>query len=216
MFPSLASSGARLLWVSPVESGEFLEYQNGAFLRAVGLELLASQLSKFWPRRGPVWDALAAIENAKNVEPKGILLVEAKSHPPEVYGRGCQASPASRRKIEAALNRTKRWLGVPEGVDWTGRLYQSANRLAHLHFFREIADVPVWLVNVYFLHDPHSPTMREEWEGTVSQVKAELGLTGGLVPYTAEVFLEAREREELVGLGSSKYRPSRACPRAAP
>lgn len=196
--PSLATFNARLRWVSPLERERFAEYQDRAFLDAVGLGHLADSLRRFWPRGGPAWDALAAVEVAGSVERRGVVLVEAKSHPSEIYGSGCQASPRSRGRIEAALDRTKRWLGVPEDVDWTGPLYQSANRLAHLYFFREVVNTPAWLVNVYFLGDPHSPTEREEWQTALAQVKAELGLTGIAVSHTAEVFLQARGRRQLV------------------
>ncbi len=197
--PSLASLGANIRWVSPLESERFVEYQDRAFLRAVGLEHLASRLSAFWPSGGPVWDALAAVEFKKYPGVKGVILVEAKSHPPEVYGGGCKASPRSRKKIEAALGETKRWLRVREDADWTGPLYQSANRLAHLYFFREVARVPAWLVNVYFFDDRHSPTSREEWEVALVQVKAESGLPGVAIPHAGEVFLCAGSRGELVG-----------------
>jgi hypothetical protein len=181
-----------------MESERFVEYQDRAFLRAIGLEHLGRQLSGFWPGGGPVWDALAALEFKKYPGVKGVILVEAKSHPAEVYGSGCQASPRSRNKIEAALSETKRWLGVSQDADWTGPLYQSANRLAHLYFFCEVARVPAWLVNVYFLKDPHSPTSQQEWQPAILQVKAELGLTGMAIPHGAELFLQARERRELV------------------
>lgn len=197
--PPLASLGARLRWVSPIEGEKFAEYQDRSFLSAVGLEHLGRPLSRFWPRGGPAWDALAVAGAGGHSGDRGVVLIEAKSHPPGVYGGGCRASSRSRQKILAALERTKRWLGVPEAVDWTGPLYQSANRLAHIYFFREIAQVPAWLVNIYFLNDPHSPTRRQEWAAALAQVKAELGLTGVAVPYTAELFLEARERRELIG-----------------
>lgn len=204
--PSLASLNAALQWVSPLESENFVEYQDRAFLTAVGLDQVARPLSKFWPRGGPTWDALAAVQVAGGQGRGGVLLVEAKSHPPEVYGGGCRASPRSRRRIEAALERTRRWLGVPEDADWTGALYQSANRLAHLYFFREVASIPAWLVNVYFLRDPHTPTTRKEWRLALAQVKAELGLRGIAVPHTAELFLEARDRRELTGPTDAKAR----------
>lgn len=197
--PSLASLGSDIRWVSPLESERFVEYQDRAFLRAVGLEHLASQLSGFWPSGGPVWDALAAVGFEKYPGVKGVILVEAKSHASEVYGGGCRAAPRSRKTIEAALGATKAWLGVPENADWAGPLYQSANRLAHLYFFREVARVPAWLVNVYFLDDPHSPTTLEEWQPAIAQVKAELGLTRIAIPHSAELFLPAGSRHELMG-----------------
>lgn len=82
-----------------------------------------------------------------------------------------------------------------EDVDWTGRLYQSGNRLAHLHFFRDFITnpVPAWLVNIYFLNDLHSPTSKSDWYQFLPGVKAELGIIGCNVPHTAEVFLEAKD-----------------------
>ena len=199
--PSLASLKARLTWVSPIEAEKFAEYQDRAFLAAVGLEHLAPALSNFWPRRGPVWDALAAVEIPGAPERNGVILVEAKSYPGEIYGDGCGASdPSSLEQIGAALSQTKRWLGVAEDVDWTGPLYQSANRLAHLFFFRrERVCVPAWLVNIYFLRDPRRPTRIEEWEEALPQVKEKLGLTGVDIPDTASLFLKARDRRELIG-----------------
>ena len=196
--PSLASSGADIRWVSPLESETFIEYQDRAFLRAVGLEHLAGALRRFWPRGGPVWDALAVVKLRWDPNQRGVILVEAKSHPSEVYGSGCQASPRSREKIDAALSDTKRWLGVPQNVDWTGPLYQSTNRLAHLYFFREVANTPAWLVNVYFLDDPHSSTTLGEWQAAIAQVKTKLGLTGIAIPHAADLFLDAGERRELL------------------
>jgi hypothetical protein len=196
--PSLDSLGPNICWVSPIAKDGFVEYKDAEFLRAVGLKHLAPTLSEFWPFRGPSWDALAAVEVGKNT--LGVVLVEAKSHPSEIYGSGCQASsPKSLRIIETALQQTKRWLGVSENVDWTGPLYQSANRLAHLYFFRQIVNVPAWLVNFYFINDPHSPTTLENWHIDLKQVKKELGLTGIRVPNTAELFLEGKDRIELIG-----------------
>ena len=195
--PDLASLHARLNWVSPLENDRFAEYQDTAFLKACGLKHLSAELKAFWPPGGPVWDALATIEFENEAGPPGALLVEAKSHPNEVYGSGCKASPKSKNKIEQALSGTKRWLGVSEGFDWTGRLYQSANRLAHLYFFREIAGVPAWLVNVFFINDPHSPTSYEEWQKQLKNVKAELGISGSGISYIADIFLKARDGSEL-------------------
>jgi hypothetical protein len=147
----------------------------------------------------PVWDALAVVESEGGTAPAGVVLVEAKSYPAEIYGSGCEASPRSRKKLETALRKRKNWLGVPEDIDWTGPLYQSAN----LYFFREGVGIPAWLANVYFLDDADSPTTREEWRVALDQAKAELGLTGVAIPDAAELFLEARERRELAGEGGA-------------
>ena len=158
-------------WVSPLAAEMYSEYQDSEFLERVGLGVLAPRLQEFWPRGGPCWDALAQIEG-------GCLIIEAKSHVPEIYGGGCGASPASKQKIQAALDATKAWLGVSSDVDWTGRLYQSANRYACLYFLREIAGVQAFLVNVYFVGDPRTPTTREDWDAATSGVSAKPAMRG--------------------------------------
>jgi len=187
--------GASIRWMSPLEEEMFVEYKDGDFLKKVGLDEHAAALRKFWPRRGPVWDALGVIGGSGT----GAVLVEAKSHRNEVRSNGCQAGPRSRPKIEAAFAEAKAWLGVSADADWTGPLYQSANRIAHLYFLREVVGMPAWLVNIYFVNDPHSATTLEEWEEDIDRVKAELGLSEIDVPYMAHVFLEAGVRSELVG-----------------
>jgi len=186
-----AISPRRIAWVSPLPADGYREYHDSAFLQKVGLTSSAAALRAFWPAGGPVWDALGVANDCA-----GVLLVEAKSHPPEVYGPGCRTGRASRRKIDAALERTGQWLGAPPTVDWTGPLYQSANRLAHLCFLRRIIGVPAWLVNVYFLDDPPSPTTLPQWTTALAEVKSRLGLADAHVPYAADVFLPACDRLE--------------------
>ena len=170
-------------WVSPLAADTYSEYRDSEFLERVGYGHLAPALRKFWPRNGPCWDALARIEG-------GCLLIEAKNHAPEIYGEGCGASGRSKEKIQAALESTKAWLGVSSEFDWKGRLYQSANRYASLSFLRKIAGVQAFLVNVYFVGDPRTPTTKQEWEAAIQSVNQELGLVGE-VPYSTAVFLKA-------------------------
>ncbi|NQT89521.1 hypothetical protein HQ560_22315 [bacterium] len=194
------STNLPIRWVSPLREEGCIEYQDAAFLTKLGLQTHADALHDFWPRGGPVWDALAVVGDGA-----GAVIVEAKSHVPEIRSGGCQASPDSRKRIAAALAKTKEWLGVGADADWLGPLYQSANRLAHLCFLREIAEVPTWLVNIYFLNDPHSPTFRGEWDIALAQVKTELGLRDVAVPFTADVFLEASpQREEWAERGAAQ------------
>jgi hypothetical protein len=197
--PSLAEGNPRIRWVSPLESDGFVEYQDEAFLSAVGYGHATESLYEFWPKGGPSWDALGIADLGGDAGNTGIIMVEAKSHPPEVYGKGCRASRRSRAKIESALLETKRWLGVREDADWTGPLYQCANRLAHLYFFTQTMGVPAWLSNVYFVSDPYLPTSVDEWRVALRQVKEEMGLSDITVPHAANVFLDAKDRRELVG-----------------
>ncbi len=173
-----------IAWVSPLAVDTYSEYQDSEFLERVGFGRLAPRLQEFWPQRGPCWDALAQIE-------QGCLLIEAKSNVREIYGGGCGAvSPSSKRKIQAALDGTKTWLGVSPDVDWMGRLYQSANRYAILYFLREIAGIQAYLVNVYFIGDPRTPTTQVDWSAAIGCVNKELGLISK-APYSAAVFLTA-------------------------
>jgi hypothetical protein len=61
-------------------------------------------------------------------------------------------------------------------ANWLGELYQYANRLAHVHFVRSVADLPAWLVNLCFTGDPRSPTSAGEWRKDCEVVKDQLGL----------------------------------------
>jgi hypothetical protein len=159
--PELAALQPVLAWVSPREQEKFREYRDGAFLEAIGRPELRPKLRQYWPARGPRWDALAVARTAAG-EWLGPVLVEGKSHVPEMYDRkGCRAAGSRRDDIAAALRATREWLGVPHEVEswWMGGLYQSANRLAFLRF-RSVLGERAWLVNAYFLKDPHARSSR--------------------------------------------------------
>jgi hypothetical protein len=107
-----------LRWVSPIKNHHYQEYKDLEFLTALGMSKHAQKLSEFWPRGGPRWDSLACVESGA----KGVLLVEAKSHIPEMYAGECKApSPNSLQMIDASIARTKEWLGVDAAVNWGGR-----------------------------------------------------------------------------------------------
>ena len=174
-------------WTSPLAGHRYMEYRDEQFLEAIGHKSAASALRGFWPRRGPCWDALAQVATPMGA---GALLIEAKSYPGEVRSGGCKASPASLNLIANSLNRTKSWFGAPPGADWTGPLYQAANRLAHLYFLREVTGMPAWMVNVYFVGDPRTPTTESEWRLTLDITKRELALPDAL-PYVVDLMLPA-------------------------
>lgn len=181
-----------LRWVSPLTGDNYAELRDEAFLDALGVGHLASQLvGGFWPRQGPCWDGLAVLSCPGDPSYRGIVLVEAKSHLDEVYGNGCGAGPGSLEIIRRALQLTRTQLVVSGSPDWEGRLYQSANRLAHLHFFREIAGLPTWLVDIYFLGDPYRSTSRSEWDRFLPSVWSELDVSPESIPGHCTVFMQA-------------------------
>jgi hypothetical protein len=202
--PELREQATGLEWRAPI-APEFSEPQDNAFLRALDLEHLAPRLADFWPPRGPVWDALAVVHLRDG---RGALLVEAKSHPREIYGAGSQAGAsgtaaglAARTKIARALVGTQRCLGVqqPDARRWMRPLrpdepghssvYQSANRYAHLLWLRD-QGIEAWLVQLLVVEDPtFGSTTREQWERALPKVERDLGLEGVTVPHASHVLI---------------------------
>jgi hypothetical protein len=160
----------------------------------------ARDLARFWPTGGPHWDALAVIYRPDATRP-GVLLVEGKSYVAELFGSGTAAKPdsGSRELIETSLAWTQAQLGVTEKTaqDWCGRLYQSANRLAHVCWLRSLG-IRAWLVHLLFTDDPHGPTSAVAWREAFEQADDELGLTGINVPGVGHVILPAGTRDELL------------------
>jgi hypothetical protein len=192
--PELGS--AAFHWKSPLAETSYSEHQDARFLEAVELADHAAALKRFWPSRGPVWDALATVEVNGAV---GVLLGEGKSYPGELYGGGCKAGPKSLAGIRASLAQTQQALGVRTDVDvWCGPLYQTANRLAHLHWLRDVIGVQAWFVHLLFVDDPHTPTSVATWERTLAAADKLLGLPES-VPGAGHVFLEHGTDDELVG-----------------
>ncbi|MDB4869799.1 MAG: hypothetical protein JWL97_803 [Gemmatimonadales bacterium] len=187
-------------WRSPIEPS-FSEYMDAPFLRALELSHLQQKLERFWPSSGPRWDGLAVLRpSAGSPEASGYLLIEGKSYPGEIYGPGC-TSPAgtpNRDLINEALETTARELSPLHSTAWTGRLYQYANRLAHVLFLQKSTGRPVWLVNLCFTEDRAKPHSQKEWETALKEIKRELGFEGKPIPSTVDVFLSTRDRSEML------------------
>lgn len=162
----------RVTWLSPLADDGYAEYRDDAFLAKLGVRADAVPLSRFWPSRGPRWDGLGRTSRGE------CLLVEAKAHIPELLSSATAASPRSRRQIRESLARVKTALRCRSTQDWSGTCYQYANRLAHLHFLRQLNKIPAYLVFVYFLNaeDVQGPKTAEEWAGALRLVHALLGI----------------------------------------
>lgn len=211
-FPDLKRRAASLGWRSPLRERRFAEYQDAAFLDVIGCADLGEELKRFWPARGPVWDGLAVakLDSGKD----GIVLVEGKSYPGEIYGPGSKAgesgsvqAKANRERIRSAIAVTQEALGVEDvgPDDWMqpidgapGSLYQMANRLAHLHWLRSRGR-DAWLAFVCFVEDPTfniNATTREEWETELPKTWQRLGLSG-LPKGVAHILLPGLRAEAL-------------------
>jgi hypothetical protein len=185
--------GTTISWVSPRADDEFAEYRDEDFIKRVGANLPERALSDFWPSRGAQWDALARVGEG------GVLLVEAKANVPEIVSPGTSAQGSRREFIERSLAEVKAYLGVPDEIPWSGKLYQYANRLAHLYFLREINRQDAYLAFVYFMGDTDvdGPSTVEEWAAALTVAKGVLGLPKRhrLSKYVAEVFIHISEFE---------------------
>jgi hypothetical protein len=185
--PALQKRGP-INWRSPLEADDRAEYRDGAFLDLVGASDLKQELSRFWPAKGPQWDALG-------ISQKGdIVLVEAKAHVGEICSPPCNASPQSFRKIAAALKETAQEIGAVPRAPWDSAFYQYANRLAHLHFLRKHGK-PAWLVLIYFVGDKEmdGPDSAEAWGAALTVMRYVMGLPTRhpLGRHVAEAFVDA-------------------------
>jgi hypothetical protein len=210
VFADLSQRETELEWPSPLRERRFAEFRDQEFLEAIGCSELADELKRFWPVRGPVWDGLAIARLDGGRE--GAVLVEAKSHPAEIYGPGSKAGEsgsdralANREQICDAIRSTQAALGAAhlDPEDWMGpshdergSLYQMANRLAHLHWL-QAQGREAWLAMVCFVEDStYKPTTREQWETELPNVWHQLGLDGPPAR-VGHFFLPGRPAEEL-------------------
>src|SRR5579859_757450 len=191
--PSVAAD-ATVRWVSPLANRNFDEYRDLEFLEKLGLSTHSEKLNSFWPTRGPCWDALAVVEGTN---PRGVVLIEAKSHISEMESKCGAKSSRSLQKIREALALTAQSLGVGMNASWMENYYQTANRYAHLRFLHNVG-VPAWLVNVYFMNDQSikhiepPPRSADEWHESLKQVKKRMGIDKISVPFTADLFIDVR------------------------
>lgn len=172
-------SATQFEWLSPLSKEGYREFRDGAMLRALGLERLGPDLKRFWPGRGPVWDALGRVvyQDGKTTT----LLLEAKSHLGE-YKSACKAKSRSWARISEALGDLGRRLGASEA--WRRAslhdYYQMANRLAFAEFLHA-AGTEVLLVNICFEGDECWPRAKraasDDWSSFHEGLKGDLGLT---------------------------------------
>lgn len=157
-------------WVSPLSSDDYAEYRDGSFLDVLGLGRLRTELSLFWPPRGPQWDALGLADGKP-------VLVEAKAHLDEFFSPPTQATGKSLAIIAASLNGVAARLEARPGTDWTRTFFQYANRIAHLDFLRR-QGVDAHLLFVTFINDADmgGPMNAEEWRAAFRTADYALGL----------------------------------------
>lgn len=185
------SEEEEIQWLSPLETDEYAEYRDEAFLDRLCITLELYPLKDFWPSRGPQWDGLG-----KSTEGK-LFLVEAKSHISELISTFKGNNQASIDKILSSLEETRKRFGVKTDFDWSKTFYQYTNRLAHLYLLRK-NKLSAYLVNVYFLNDSEmdGPATEDEWKGALRLLHRCLGLREHLLRgFVVEAFIDVTELE---------------------
>jgi hypothetical protein len=182
--------GSRIEWLSPLQSDDFAEYRDAAFLRRLGIEECAEDLARWWPRFGPQWDALGRTDRDQ------LILVEAKAHIAELCSPGSGAGPASRARITSALECVAEKLGASDRrAPWADCFYQLANRLAYLSFLRDRGH-SAFLVLVGFIGDSEmkGPASTETWDAAYEVAFHSLGLPKRhvLTPYIVHTHPDVR------------------------
>ncbi|MBU4233498.1 MAG: hypothetical protein KKD99_09050 [Proteobacteria bacterium] len=177
-----------IIWLSPLREDEYAEYRDDTWLRRLSIELPKGSLKDFWPPRGPQWDGFGRTRSGK------VILLEAKANIPEIVSSACQASDASKLLIKKSLREVQKFLRVDSAIDWSGKLYQFTNRIAHLYLLREVNGIPAYLVSVYFVGDKQvsGPESVAEWQAALMVAKGVLGLgkRHRLSEHMADVFIE--------------------------
>ncbi len=180
------ASDHHIHWLSPLREDEWAEYRDIQWLEKIGQAHLSNVLKKFWPSRGPQWDALAKDNSGR------IFLFEAKAHNKEMVST-CLANGASKQTINNSLNHAKVQLGANAGADWLSGYYQYANRLAHLCMLWEHG-VDAWMVFLYFFGDTEmgGPESEAAWYPYIEEVHRHLGLNLQ-IPHVATLFQSVNE-----------------------
>ena len=171
-------------WRSPLASDHYAEYRDQSFIdRLAGSPYyrppsarMPVDLADFWPRFGPQWDALAVTDTGQ------ILLVEAKSHIPEMVAAPSQArGESARQRIRESLHAVKSFVESKSPADWASSFYQYANRLAHLYWLRELNGCDAYLVNLFFLNDAamNGPKSVAEWQAAIRLREVFMGVRAG-------------------------------------
>jgi len=124
------------------------------------------------------------------------LLIEGKAHISEVLSTIQASNPNSVNLIEESLARTRRELGVRTKNPWTTPFYQYANRVAHLHFLKNLNSIKSYLIFVNFVGDKEmgGPENEQEWVGVNNLIHSYLGIGKiNLKPFMADICIDVAE-----------------------
>lgn len=132
--------GAKLNFLSPLESESFKEYQ----LREVKIFSSVLGLTKnefenkfsFWAKNQPHWDAIAT-----SADEKILYLFEAKAHLKELQSKISATNKNSIEKITTSMQKVFEKISAGTNANfqtWTEKYYQLGNRFTFLHYMNSM------------------------------------------------------------------------------
>jgi hypothetical protein len=124
-----------------------------------------------------------------------IILVEAKAHIAEAASPASSATEASLVHIRRSLAEARSHYAPRAKAEWSGPLYQYANRLAFHYFLAVVNGLPSRLVflDFYNAEDVQGPESVLEWHGANRLIHALLGLPPDLTKHGVfHAFVDAR------------------------
>lgn len=137
----------KVFW--PLRIDGYKEYGSAEVLARLGKGGKIVDLEKFWPVQSQHWDAVARAVDGT------VLLFEAKAHVSEL-----DSTPMDKKTKETtelrlnSLKETAEYFGAKYTEEgWTGKKYQTANRLAFAYFLNKKLGIPARVEYIIFLND---------------------------------------------------------------
>lgn len=172
------------------------EHEGIDFLPAIMKNKISNNWKKYWPKRGQSWDAILycspIVPNSK-LEEKWII-VEAKAHLKELES-SCKAdNKDSIKKIETALEVTKKRFNINNETNWMKQYYQLANRLSFINFMLDNG-IQCSLLNIYFINGwnkyPQKNVLKiEDWKKAIQVEYSYLGINNEAKKFISEIFVK--------------------------
>jgi hypothetical protein len=187
-----------IVWRSPLASHSYREYRDMPSLHRLGIwHLPHRSLCEWWPRGGPVWDALG------NTSDGQLIFLEAKAHIGEIFSPPTRATPASHKIIERSLLEARQHYSPSSRASWDSTFFQYANRLAWHYWLHTVNGLPSHMVFLYFCgarEMPNAPESQQAWERPIRYLHRRLGLPDFHPPDVHSVFLDVEPLAKLAPL----------------
>lgn len=180
----------KVFW--PLRSDGYKEYGSAEVLRRLGMGDKIAELEAFWPSQSQHWDAVAQARDGT------VLLFEAKAHVSEL-----DSSPMDKKTKETtelrlnSLKETAEYFGAKYTEEgWTGKKYQTANRLAFACFLNKKLGIRARVEYLIFLNDMKITDGRIE---TQEDFECKFREADSILGFANTPSLELERKEDFIG-----------------